>query len=75
MNTLISRALPEGGSIGIISPASPYNNYSDVLRGIEWWEARGYHVRLAEAALERTDWVAGSPELRARDLMSMFSDS
>ena len=74
MNTLISRALPPGGTIGIISPASPYNTYSDVLRGIAWWEARGYHVKLAEGALERTDWVAGSPELRARDLMSMFLD-
>ena len=74
MNTLIPGALPAGGTIGIVSPASPYNNYSDVLRGIAWWEARGYHVRLAEGALERTDWVAGSPELRARDMMSMFQD-
>ena len=74
MNTLIARALPAGGTIGIVSPASPYNTYSDVLRGIAWWEARGYHVKLAEAALERTDWVAGSPELRARDLMAMFLD-
>ena len=31
MNTLIPRALPAGGTIGIISPASPYNTYSDVL--------------------------------------------
>ena len=74
MNTLIARALPAGGTIGIVSPASPYNTYSDILRGIAWWEARGYHIRLAEGALERTDWVAGSPELRARDLMSMFLD-
>ena len=74
MNTLIPRALPAGGTIGIVSPASPYSTYSDVLRGIAWWEARGYHIRLAEGALERTDWVAGSPELRARDLMSMFLD-
>jgi len=74
MNTLIARALPAGGTIGIVSPASPYNTYSDVLRGIAWWEARGYHIRLAEGALERTDWAAGSPELRARDLMSMFLD-
>ncbi len=74
MNALISKALPEGVTIGIVSPASPYNNYADVLRGISWWESKGYHIKLAEGALERTDWVAGSPELRARDLMSMFLD-
>ena len=74
MNTLIARALPAGGTIGIVSSASPYNTYSDVLRGITWWETRGYHVKLAEGALERKDWVAGSPELRAQDLMAMFLD-
>jgi muramoyltetrapeptide carboxypeptidase len=74
MNTLIARALPTGGTIGIVSPASPYNTYSDVLRSIVWWEARGYHVKFAGGALERTDWVAGSPELRAKDVMAMFLD-
>lgn len=74
MNLLIANALPPGGTIGIVSPASPYTLYSDVLRGIAWWEARGFQIRLAEGALARTDYVAGSPELRARDLMTMFSD-
>ncbi len=74
MSPLIANALPPGGTIGIVSPASPYDTYSDVLRGIAWWESHGYHVKLAEGALERTDWVAGSPEQRARDLMAMFSD-
>ncbi|HEX9133524.1 MAG TPA: LD-carboxypeptidase [Ktedonobacteraceae bacterium] len=74
MNALIANALPAGGTIGIVSPASPYNTYSDVLRGIAWWEAHGYHVKLAEGALERKDWLAGDPEVRARDLMAMFTD-
>src|SRR5215471_3413066 len=71
---VLATALPPGGTIGIVSPASPYNTYSDVLRGIAWWEAHGYHVKLAEGALERTYWSAGSPETRARDLMAMFAD-
>jgi muramoyltetrapeptide carboxypeptidase len=74
MPPLLAHAIPPGGTIGIVTPASPYNLYSDVLRGIAWWEARGYHVRLAEGALERTDYVAGSPQHRARDLMAMFAD-
>jgi len=75
MNILLANALPTGGTIGIVSPASPYDTYSDVLRGIAWWEAHDYRVKLAEGALACTDWTAGSPELRARDLMAMFSDS
>lgn len=75
MKALLAKALPAGGTIGIVSPASPYNTYSDVLRAIAWWEAHGYRVKLAEGALERKDWLAGDPETRARDLMAMFTDS
>lgn len=69
-----ARTLLPGGTIGIVSPASPYSNYSDVLRGIAWWEAQGYRVKLAAAALARSDFTAGSPAQRARDLQSMFAD-
>lgn len=75
MNALLAKALPARGTIGIVSPASPYNTYSDVLRAIAWWEAHGYRVKLADGALERKDWLAGDPETRARDLMAMFTDS
>lgn len=75
MKALLAKALPAGGTIGIVSPASPYNTYSDVLRGIAWWEAHGYRVKLADGALECKDWLAGDPETRARDLMAMFTDS
>jgi hypothetical protein len=29
------------------APASPWENRSDLLRGVEWWQARGYRVKLA----------------------------
>lgn len=74
MSPLRGKALPSGGTIGIVAPASPYNAYSDVLRGIAWWEAKGYRVKLAENALQRTNWTAGSPQQRASDLMAMFTD-
>jgi muramoyltetrapeptide carboxypeptidase LdcA involved in peptidoglycan recycling len=47
MHSLLGKALPSGGTIGIVAPASPYNTYSDVLRSIAWWEAKGYHVKTA----------------------------
>jgi muramoyltetrapeptide carboxypeptidase len=74
MEPVLANPLPTGGVVGVVSPASPYNTYSDVLRGITWWEAHGYRVKLAEGALERTNWTAGSPQTRARDLMAMFAD-
>jgi muramoyltetrapeptide carboxypeptidase len=74
MKTLYGKFLPAGGTIGIASPASPPARYSDVLRGIAWWESHGYHVKLAEGALEISDYFAGSPESRAKDLQALFED-
>ncbi len=72
--TLFGRPLPPGGTIGVPAPASPYDTRSDLLRGVEWWEARGYRVKLAGSALASNDYVAGDPEARAADVNSMFAD-
>jgi muramoyltetrapeptide carboxypeptidase len=68
------RPLPDGGTIGVPAPASPYESRSDILRGVEWWESKGYRVKLSAAALARDDYVAGDAEERARDLEAMFAD-
>jgi muramoyltetrapeptide carboxypeptidase len=68
------RPLPDGGTIGVPAPSSPYENRSEILRGVEWWESHGYRVKLAEGALARDDYVAGGAEQRARDLEAMFAD-
>jgi muramoyltetrapeptide carboxypeptidase len=62
------------GTIGVPAPASPQDSRSEVLRGVEWWESRGYRVKLAEGIYDRDDYVAGSPERRAADLNAMFAD-
>jgi len=66
--------LPDGGTIGVCSPSGPYFNRSDILRPVEWWEAKGYRVKLAEGAWAKDDYVAGSPEQRAADLNALFAD-
>ena len=68
------RLLPEGGCIGVPAPASPWENRSDLLRGVEWWRARGYRVKLADGIEARDAYVAGDPKSRARDLEAMFID-
>jgi muramoyltetrapeptide carboxypeptidase len=72
--TLFGPPLPSGGTIGVVAAASPYDARSEILRGVEWWEAQGYHVKLAGGVLERDDYVAGDPQQRAADLVSLFAD-
>lgn len=72
--SVLGRPLPEGGTIGVPAPASGFFNRSDVFRGVEWWEGKGYRVKLGEHVFERDDYVAGAAEHRAADLMAMFLD-
>jgi muramoyltetrapeptide carboxypeptidase len=72
--TRFGRPLPDGGTIGVAAAASPYDSRSDVLRGVEWWEARGYRVKLGAGVWERDDYVAGDARQRADDLNALFAD-
>jgi muramoyltetrapeptide carboxypeptidase len=71
---LLGKPLPAGGTIGVAAPASPYESRSDIVRSVEWWESRGYRVKLAEHVFARDDFVAGDPRERATDLVSLFAD-
>lgn len=72
--TSFGKPLPEGGCIGVAATSSPYFNKSEVLRGVEWWEQQGYKVKLGPSVWERDDYMAGSPEARARDVNDLFAD-
>lgn len=72
--TRFGRPLPDGGTIGVAAPASPADSRSEVLRGVEWWEERGYSVKLAPGVWARDDYVAGGAEQRADDLNALFAD-
>ena len=43
------KPLADGGTIGVGAFASSYDMRSEVERGVEWWESRGYRVKLAPA--------------------------
>jgi muramoyltetrapeptide carboxypeptidase len=72
--TLKGRVLRSGGTIGVPAPASPYHNRSEVLRGVEWWESKGYRVKLGRNVFARDAYVAGDPKSRAQDIMDLFTD-
>jgi muramoyltetrapeptide carboxypeptidase len=73
-STLRGRPLAPGGTIGVAAPASPYDARSEILRGVEWWEALGYRVKLADGVFARDDYVAGDARRRAADLVGLFAD-
>src|SRR5947208_6485041 len=68
------KPLPVGGTIGVGAFASSYDVRSEVERGVEWWESRGYRVKLAPAIYARDDYVAGDAKTRADDLHALFAD-
>jgi muramoyltetrapeptide carboxypeptidase len=68
------KPLPKRGTIGVPAPSSPYENRSEIDRGIRWWEERGYRVKLGGGVFARDDYIAGDPETRARDINALFAD-
>lgn len=72
--TRFGRPLPEGGTIGVCAPSGPYFNRSDILRPVEWWESRGYRVKLSDGVWAKDDYVAGDAQARAADLNALFVD-
>ena len=72
--TLFGQPLPEGGTTVVYAAASGFENRSEVFRGVEWWESKGYRVKLGEHLFERDDYVAGDERNRAADIQAMFED-
>jgi muramoyltetrapeptide carboxypeptidase len=71
---LFAKPLPDGGTIGVVAAASPHEGKSDVFRGVEWWESKGYKVKLGDGVFAIDDYVAGDPQMRAADLNALFAD-
>src|SRR5499427_8478483 len=68
------KPLQDGGTIGVGAFASSYDMRSEVERVVEWWESRGYRVKLAPGVYARDEYVAGDAKSRAEDLHALFAD-
>src|SRR5213078_1516245 len=66
--------LPAGGTIGVAAASSPFENRSEIDRGVRWYEQRGYRVKLAPGVHARDDYVAGDAQARADDVTALFAD-
>jgi muramoyltetrapeptide carboxypeptidase len=72
--TRFGRPLPDRGCVGVVATSTAWYNRSEVLRGVAWWEERGYRVKLGAHIWDRDDHHAGHPKDRAADLLAMFAD-
>ena len=66
--------LRPGDTVGVIAPASPWENRSELLRGLAGLEAWGLRVKLGAHVNDRHGYMAGRDEDRAADLHAMLTD-
>jgi muramoyltetrapeptide carboxypeptidase len=66
--------LRAGDTVGIVAPASPWDNRSELLRGIAGLEAWGLTVKLGEHVNDRHGYLAGRDEDRVADIHAMLAD-
>jgi muramoyltetrapeptide carboxypeptidase len=68
----LPRALPRGGTLGVVAPASPVGREA-LERGLQAVREQGFRVVLGEHVFDRYGHLAGRDEDRAADLHAMFS--
>jgi muramoyltetrapeptide carboxypeptidase len=65
--------LRPGDTVGVVAPASPWENRSDILRAVAALEAWELHVLLGAHVDDRHGYFAGTDQDRADDLHAMLS--
>ena len=65
-------ALPPEGIIGVIAPAGP--GALDTDKAVQWMRARGYGLKVFPGVYEKDGYLAGSDDVRLRDLHAAFAD-
>ncbi|MEX2011284.1 MAG: LD-carboxypeptidase [Chloroflexota bacterium] len=66
--------LRSGDTVGVVAPANPWSNRSDLLRGVKALEGWGLKVKLGAHVNDRHGYMAGRDEDRAADLNAMWRD-
>lgn len=67
------KGLKKGDTIGIVSPASPSENKSELVRCLEWLDQHGYGAVVGKNVNKTKGFTAASEEERAADLNEMFA--
>lgn len=67
------KGLKKGDTIGIVSPASPSENKSELVRCLEWLDNHEYNAVVGKNVNKTKGFTAASEEERADDLNEMFA--
>ncbi|MCH8556756.1 MAG: LD-carboxypeptidase [Balneolia bacterium] len=67
------KPLPAKGIIGIFAPSSPVDSVK-LERGIRYLESLGYRTKTTKSCYASLNYIAGTGEERAHDLMSLVND-
>jgi muramoyltetrapeptide carboxypeptidase len=67
------KGLKKGDTIAIVSPASPSENKSDLVRCLDWLDKHGYNAVVGKNVNKTKGFTAASEEERAEDLNEMFA--
>ena len=68
-----AKHLEKGDTIGVVSPASPSWNRSEIIRAKEYLEAMGYHVVIGKNVNRTKGFTAAIEQDRADDINEMFA--
>lgn len=61
-------------TIAVIAPASPVRSWDKLERGIRYLESLGYSVVVGDSVNHADGYLAGSDQLRAREIERFFAD-
>lgn len=73
MARIFPRAVPTGGTLGLISPSSAIKAES-LEPGLAYLEAHGYRIKRFPSLYAKHHELAGTDEARAADLIAAFED-
>lgn len=74
MKSLFPKIISPGSTIGVVAPSGA-SNPELVQLGLKKLQARGFATKVAENVAEKTQFTAGSRELRIRETVKIFRDN
>ncbi len=72
---LVPETLKKGDKVGLVCPSSCVRDTTTLTEGIKYIESLGFEVVVGESCNSKYGYLAGSDEVRARDINKMFADS
>lgn len=70
---MISKKIKIGDTIGLVSPASPEEEYK-IEKSIDFLKSQGFKVKVGKHLYDKWGYLTGKDKDRAEDLMNMFLD-